>query len=260
MKSILWMIFCLTFGLATAQSPYQLDKKKEIIIYGAASTLLGTSIALEYTAVSPFSESQISNLDRTNINAFDRRATNYLSSSAAEASDYLKYVSYPLPLFFAFHKNSRKDVKKILILYGETLFLTSGTTGIAKRLVRRTRPLIYNENVLLERKLNKDAKYSFFSGHTSVTTANFIFAAKVFSDYFPESKWKPIVWSGAILGSVSTGYFRVRGGRHFPTDVIAGFLVGGAFGYFVPHFHKVKSSKNLSINSFGTGVHVSYRF
>lgn len=260
MKSILLICFCCIVGFSIAQSPYQLDKKKEIITYGAASSLLGLSIALEFKSVEPLTESQVLNLDPSTINSFDRRATRYLSSSAGKTSDYLKLVSYPLPFLFAFHNNSKKDLKKILILYGETLFLTAGVTGITKRLALRTRPYIYNENALLETKLENDAKYSFFSGHTSVTTANFVFAAKVFSDYFPKSKWKPIIWTGAILGSVSTGYFRVRAGRHFPTDVIAGVLVGGAFGYFVPHLHKIKPVKNLSINPIGTGVHLSYRF
>jgi membrane-associated phospholipid phosphatase len=36
------------------------------------------------------------------------------------------------------------------------------------------------------------------------------------------------------------GWLRVRGGRHFPTDVLAGLLVGGTVGWLVPHLHQVR--------------------
>ncbi|MEO1337682.1 MAG: phosphatase PAP2 family protein, partial [Myxococcota bacterium] len=45
-------------------------------------------------------------------------------------------------------------------------------------------------------------------------------------------------------GFVST--MRVVEGKHFPTDVIAGSIIGMGVGVLVPHFHRASS---LHINS-----------
>ena len=74
--------------------------------------------------------------------------------------------------------------------------------------------------------------------HTSLSAAGSFFAARVFSDYYPDSKWKPVVWGAAVAIPAVTGYLRVRGGRHFPTDVIAGYAVGALAGWGVPALHK----------------------
>ena len=60
------------------------------------------------------------------------------------------------------------------------------------------------------------------------------FTAKVFSDTNPNSKLRPWVWSSAALLPAVTGYLRVKGGKHFPTDVIVGYAVGAAIGILVP--------------------------
>jgi len=96
--------------------------------------------------------------------------------------------------------------------------IVGGLTSLTKRVTLRPRPLVYNELVPFSDKQQKNSRYAFFSGHASVSAANSIFAAKVFSDYFPDSKWKPIVWSAAILIPTSTAYLRVKAGKHYPTD------------------------------------------
>jgi len=108
--------------------------------------------------------------------------------------------------------------------------------------VRRPRPFTYNPEVALEKKLKLDAKRSFFSGHASHTAAFTFFMAKVVSDYHPNMKkgLKTLMWSGAILIPATTSYLRVKAGKHFPTDVIAGYAAGAFVGYIIPHLHKKK--------------------
>ena len=154
----------------------------------------------------------------------------------------------------------RKDFGPLMGLYGETLFITAGVTHLSKRWVKRTRPFIFNENVPLEKKLGKDAQYSFFSGHTSITAATTFFTAKVFSDYFPESKWKCAVWTGAVTIPAAVAYFRVRNGRHFPTDVIAGYGMGAFFGYIIPHLHKKTNSERFTIAPTPAGFALAWNF
>ena len=92
------------------------------------------------------------------------------------------------------------------------------------------------------------------------------FGAKVFSDYSDNTTHKVLVWTGAIILPAVVGYLRVRAGRHFPTDVIAGYAIGGAIGYLVPFLHKMKPLKEgLTITPYSSGnkdlgVYMSYQF
>ena len=89
--------------------------------------------------------------------------------------------------------------------------LNAGVTLLTKYTVRRIRPFNFDPNTSLEKKTSVNAKASFFSGHTSITATNSFFTAKVFSDYYPDSKWKPMVWTVAASIPAITGYLRVRG-------------------------------------------------
>ncbi|NRB48824.1 MAG: phosphatase PAP2 family protein [Saprospiraceae bacterium] len=81
------------------------------------------------------------------------------------------------------------------------------------------------------------------------------------STVYPDSPWKPYVWGVSMVLPALTGYLRVRGGQHYPTDVIAGYLLGGAIGYLIPTLHKrpLKAS-GLSIYPISKGMHLSYQF
>ena len=258
---IIWSIVFLIFANITfAQSPYTLNWKQESYYLGIGATFYTVAGVLEFNYVNPLTATEIFALDRATINSFDRKATFNFSSSARRGSDLLKYPSYAFSFLFLTHQKSRKDFRKIMALYGETLLVVGSLTSLTKRTFLRPRPLVFNESVPLADKQKNSARYSFFSGHASVSAANSIFAAKVFSDYFPDSKWKPVVWSLAVLVPVSTGYLRVRAGKHYPTDVITGVAIGGAIGYLIPHWHKKKDRKGLSITPTFSGAHLSLVF
>ena len=91
------------------------------------------------------------------------------------------------------------------------------------------------------------------------TAYGMTFFAKVFSDYYPESKYRKWVWGASIAGTTAGAYFRAKSGKHFPTDVIIGSAVGGAFGYFIPHFHKKRDGKALSFQPTSNGLSLTYK-
>ena len=90
--------------------------------------------------------------------------------------------------------------------------------------------------------------------------------AKVFSDYHPNSKQflKIAVWTFSISLPAVTGFFRVRAGKHFPSDVIMGYALGAVSGWIIPHLHKkdLMSNGNYSIllGTVGNGFGMSLRF
>lgn len=94
-----------------------------------------------------------------------------------------------------------------------------------------------------------------------MTAASTFFMAKVYSDYFPDSKYKPVVWTLAATIPAVTGYLRVRGGRHYPTDVLAGYALGATIGILVPHWHRRKNKDSrLSFYGGTNSMLLKYRF
>lgn len=261
------LLFCFFGVLFTvdlnAQSPYVLSPKKDISAISTGAILWGGGVYLRrHDAKLTIEEIEL--LDKNDLESFRRNIIDNQSELAGKWSDHLKNSVQLLPLALMINKNPRNDVKEITVMYMETTLLTRGLTSMTKILRHRTRPFVYNENISIQEKTTIRARQSFFSGHTSKTAAMCFFTAKVFSDYHPESKWRPVVWTTAATIPALTGYFRVKAGQHFPTDVMAGYIVGGAIGYLVPHFHHVDRQRNgvsqLKVSGGLNGIWAQYDF
>lgn len=217
--------------------PYKLDGTKDGIILGTSISLL-TFAELKYKKIQPLSYEELSQLNRNDIWAIDRPATLNRSLGAKKWSDGLLYSSLAPPLSVVF-SGPKDGIGRSSVLLLETLLLNTALTDFTKVLVRRKRPYLYNEFTEAKKKLSKKSRMSFFSGHTSTVTAMYFLSAKLFEDYNPDSKYKSTVWTTAILIPATTGLLRVKAGKHYFTDVLTGFLVGGAIGFLIPEIHKL---------------------
>jgi undecaprenyl-diphosphatase len=120
------------------------------------------------------------------------------------------------------------------LMYAESTSLTSALTDMAKIAVRRPRPYAYAQ----PSTTNTDAELSFPSGHASGVAA---VAATATYLAFVRSPRSPRPWITLAVGALLTSfvsYERVRAGAHFPTDVMAGAMLGGTVGVLVPHLHR----------------------
>lgn len=238
------MIFCAR-GLAD-ESPYEKFSTNDVILLGVTGLGGGIGVILEHN-MAPLTPEQAARLDRNDVNRFDRPATFNLSEHAAKLSDYGMRTSLLLPLGLLFDADIRRDSHKIAYLYLETMAVTGVLTELTKVSIQRFRPWAYNEDVPLERKKGKDVKKAFFSGHASASFAGAVFFAKVFNDYYPDGRLTPYVWAGSLTVASAVAYWRVRAGRHFPSDVIAGALVGGAVAYLIPELHKNEQAEMTTL-------------
>lgn len=247
MKKIIPLILLVVSGIncLSAQqnnSPYQLRPGPDIPVT-IATTGLSIGGYLMQKSVSPLTAADLAGLNRLNINTFDRKTSHNWNPRVAKVSDWILIGATVLPAALIGLKPVRRDFNEILILGTQTYTLTSGLTLIAKATVRRNRPFTYIQNlpadeVLRNRQLEADARFSFFSGHTSMTAASGFFIAKVYSDYYPDSGAKPWIWAGAITLPAIVGIMRIRSGKHFPTDVITGYAVGALSGILIPALHR----------------------
>lgn len=224
--------------VSDTESPYRLSWQVDVPI---AATALGTGVAylVLHSQTAPLSVNYINSLNRNDVWEFERSATYNWSKPVATASDVLMYTSFALPLTLFADQRVRKDYLKFAVIYAETFALTAALTSLTKNLVRRPRPFVYNEQVDLHYKQEKDAQYAFFSGHTSMTAAMCFMTAKIFHDYNKGSKAVPWVWAAAATVPAVTGLLRQQAGKHFWTDIITGYAIGAAIGVLIPELHRV---------------------
>lgn len=239
MQNKFLLAFILLFATSSlSASPYNLRPYKVI-----AGTTLGAALGVygayrEEKTGAP-TQADIDALNRDDIFYPDRVLMQGWNRQAQVVSDVFLAASPLAVVPIGIVK--RRDILTLGSMYLQGFSLTLGGTNLSKGIFERYRPFAYDENAPAEKKLNIDVTRSFISGHTSMATYNFVAAAKVFSDYYPQSRYVPYVWAGAVAGSVATGAFRMAGGKHFFSDVVSGLLWGGFVGYWVPESHKKKT-------------------
>lgn len=233
---------CPLLAFTQSTFPYQLSLKTELKIGLPAVGAFVTGRVIDPNTPA-FTESELNSLKINRIYPrWDRSATRNYSLVAQHRSDVLLKVALATPVALALSSRCRnlRQGGVVLGMGVEALLLTHGLTDVVKNTVRRPRPLAYNPAFPLNTRLHPDSRKSFFSGHTSMSTVACVFTAKVFSDLYPESRWRPVVWASALTLPATVGYFRYQGGKHFPTDILTGLAVGALVGWAVPQLHKAR--------------------
>jgi membrane-associated phospholipid phosphatase len=208
----------------------------------------GLNIADQKT---PLDSLEIIQLDANDINSFDRSAIRQDASYMHQAwhiSDIGMRGSLLLPVLLMLDKEIRQDWAPVLLLFLQAEAITGSlfSWGAAMH-IDRIRPLVYHPDVEYESKTFYRNKNSFFSGHTSTSATASFYTAKVYCDYHPELGPKKLIFYGlALIPPAFTGYYRYKGMKHFPTDVLTGMAVGAAVGILVPHLHKKRKNENLT--------------
>lgn len=156
------------------------------------------------------------------------------------------------PMLSAYRERSLQTGLVDLMLYAETLALTQAATNLVKLAVRRPRPAAYREAEANRdnpdySNTDTDSALSFFSGHAA-TTASLSATATYLAFARSPSSWRP--WATLVAGTGLTTFVsvqRVRAGKHFPTDVIAGAVAGAGIGIMVPHLHRTEEVRQLPV-------------
>ena len=249
------------------ESPYRLDLTKDLIASGSAVVLTGIGFYIKGLRT-PIDSDALLFPDTSKIPSIDLVAIHLYDKSFVTASDVLLYTSMAMPFISFIDKRVSGHAPQIIAMYFETLAINFGIQTLTTAITSRRRPYTFNtDSVAGEPEVSFSTKEgignrnSYYSGHTSTAASATFFGARVFTDFRPHSKLVPYVWVAAALVPAFVGFSRVEAGEHFPTDVITGYLVGGAIGYLVPTLHKIKE-KNLSFSPAydGKGFYMCYTF
>lgn len=215
-------------------------------------------------------------LDPDGINGLDRWVTDRYSETWQDRSDLFRSAAQGVGIvcvtLCGLQPGESGTVGHAAVLAGmaaEAFLLRTGVTDLMKGSFRRWRPYTYSATLTSEEKLAiaqrfgtdpDDARRSFFSGHASNAALWAVFAGRVFSELHPESSLLTPVWivGGAVAAGAGVG--RVLGGMHFVSDVLVGWGVGGAIGWFIPELHRRDREGGLEVEAGLDGVGLRWRF
>ena len=273
MKIVLILLLSATICNISAGERDSLRQKVYHINYyvDVPVTIVGiTTASLGFALVDrkpPLDSLTIIGLDANDINRFDRSATwqdPEFAPVSRKISDATLAISNALPFFLLLNKRIRQDWADVLLLFLETQAIVGNLYSWGSVVhIDRIRPLVYNPDIPWEEKTGIRTKNAFYSGHTSMSASASFFTAKVYCDYHPElGNKKFLIYSLALVPPALTGFFRYKGLKHFPTDVITGLVVGASAGILIPHLHK-KMKSNLVVAPFAghvNGLALSYKF
>jgi membrane-associated phospholipid phosphatase len=254
---------------ANAKGVYRITWKADAPITGAGLGLsvLGLSLIQNKDNLDSM---QLAMKSFSDIPGFDRGNAGFYDENANSNSYIPFFASFAMPLIMVVaDKNERQQAGKILVMYTESLAITSALYTITAGSIDRSRPLVYpdkNGNIRApySKRISNNSQRSFYAGHVAASASASFFAAKVFCDLNPDSKFKPYIWTIAAALPAITGYYRYKAGEHFLSDNILGYVLGAGTGILVPQLHKNKNFDRVSITPAiwpdAKGISIAYNF
>lgn len=182
---------------------------------------------------------KLEELDRAILLAINGSHTQWLDVIMYQGTQRLIWV--PLYLFIAYlmYRRYGWNVFKIIVFTVPLLILCADqTANLFKEGIERYRPcnnLEIKEMVHLVNGYCSSA-YSFFSGHASNAFAIAIFTITML-------RKNAYLVIGLLLWAAFGAYTRVYLGVHYPSDIVAGALVGGTYGYLFARLTKLAQRK-----------------
>ncbi|SOC80202.1 PAP2 superfamily protein [Salinimicrobium sediminis] len=249
------------------ESPYKTS-------WAVDAPYLGISIGLNVLGFKliqdkdPLTLEEMNDLDKNDVPRIDRFLAGNYNENADDISYYPFYGSFAVPVIMMLTPDLSPHAGQISVLFVESMATTGAFFTLSAGLIDRPRPLTYNTSLPDELRTEASAQRSFIGGHTAATASATFFAAKIYNDFYPDSRAKPYIWTAAAVIPAYVGYLRSKSGKHFLTDNIAGYVVGAASGILVPEFHKKKNENFRMTPAMGVdlrgneyqGISLGYRF
>lgn len=158
------------------------------------------------------------NADLDLLKAINKSSSSFKNSYAHFSSDAVTPIAIGLPIGIGIAGIVKKDdqLKKDALFMAGSYIGNVIITQSLKRIIQRKRP--YETHSFIIQRASEDNGRSFPSGHTSNAFAT---ATSVALRY---RKWYYVVPAYAL--AASAGWSRMYMGVHYPTDVLAGAILG----------------------------------
>jgi len=254
----------------TSPSVYKINPVPTLIIGIAATAANIYAINNVLHNKKDLTLAEVQSARRDVVSAFDRWALNQDPSKRDHfyrLSDHvLTGILATSAATFILGKKTRKDWLRLSLMFYQTQFLTFAFydfSPFGPMFQNRLRPIVYYDYFSYDQRKGGNQRNSMYSGHVANATAATFFATKVYLDYHPEMRSKRFLLYGiASVPALVNGWLRMKALAHFPSDVLAGYAIGGLFGIVVPELHRIKNNR-LNFNTFyngqSAGFHLTYQ-
>lgn len=145
------------------------------------------------------------------------------------------------------------------IIIGEATVLSATVNYVVKAAIGRERPFVHAladaDKELTDHP--QDNNLSFYSGHSAISMSLAVSAGTV--AYQRGYAAAPKILATGVGLSLVTGYLRIAADKHWTTDVVTGWIVGAALGYWIPVLHRKGSTEAIPTTN-GKVVGVAVRW
>jgi membrane-associated phospholipid phosphatase len=214
---------------AQGQAPYRVD-------WGDAVSVLAAGVAAvipEATKL-PKAAPSCAPCDPASLPGIDRAALHTFSGSAGTASSALLAGLIGFAGVASFDGATPAQRRGHVAVFANSLAWTFAATDWIKVVVRRKRPVLYTAGATAAAG-DPNSQRSFPSGHASVAFA----AATTYLMMARRERLPHRTRNAALLyaGALGVSALRVSAGKHFPTDVLGGAVLGTGIGWLVAKVH-----------------------
>jgi membrane-associated phospholipid phosphatase len=187
---------------------------------------------------------------REDLLPWDRAVMGRYNKTVDDVSDWFAVLgAMPLALGAAsWYRGDAcgRDLAVYSLMFAQALALQSALNLTFRSMKFWPRPYIYAERGEGRKKAESargEAYGSFYSGHASAAFTVAVFTGEWFSEIYPNSRYKSLVWASSLTLAAAVGALRVVAGKHYPTDVVVGSLMGTGVSLGVLKLHEVCKKK-----------------
>lgn len=159
------------------------------------------------------------------------------NKQAARLSDVLAATQCLWPLIATVNQGTQQEVFTTGLVMSESLLWTLNLTQAVKLMKLRSRPLVYANGTPDDLRNNMDSRYSFPSGHSAAAFSIATSLTLAMKQMNIPAERRTIFSAAAFVTAGSIATLRVVAGKHYPTDVLAGMLLGCGMAYLNHRLH-----------------------
>lgn len=262
LNRLILSLLLIFFGHSAAKTEYTLSPSIDISLSVTALLVTGGGTYLYNQMEIPNEQDKV---NRENLLPWDRKFAGRYSSTADLMSDVGSLLAVaPFAIggsaWYSGH-SSREEFLTFSVMFIQSVLFQHGINLAFRSLELWPRPYTFateGEGAVKAKTAKAEAYGSFFSGHASAAFTVAVFTTEWFDQTYGNPGATRVVRALAFSTAAFESVLRVAAGKHYPTDILVGALIGTGVSYGILEMHK-KGCNSYSLWVAPGAVGISYR-